>query len=292
MFLILQKQKKISWILLLTLAGFFCACQKKVEHAGRHPLVQVGTVFLYEEDLEAIIPVHLSATDSTIFADRYIRHWIEEEMLYEKAEKNVRDSRRLERMVEDYRRSLIMHEYRQLLIRQDLAEQLEETDLQTFYENNKSLFVLEEPVLKGVFIKAPLTAPDLKDLKKWYKDGSEEALEKLEKFALRNTVIYEYFYDHWVTVSDIEGKIAINLAERGKDFDKIKDIETEDKEFCYLLGCPNEIPLKLRNGNLAIFYLFQKDCQYFSFYFNVHFVHRLYKFGKKNDYFLNFINGC
>lgn len=229
-------------LIMLVTSLTLCSCREKVEHGGKHPLVQAGDAFLYMEDLNEVIPARLSAVDSATFAENYIRHWIEEEMLYDKAEHNVRDSRKLEQMVNDYRRALIMHEYRQRLIRQDLVTQLGDNELQAFYDKNKDLFVLEEPVLKGLFIKAPLTAPDLKDLKKWYKDKSEEALEKLEKYALRNTVIYEYFYDHWVTISDLEGKIAIDLAGREKDFDKQKDIEVEDNEFCYLLHIEEYVP--------------------------------------------------
>ena len=95
--------------------------------------------------------------------------------------------------------------------------------------------MLEEPVIKGVFIKAPLASPGIKDLKRWYKDGSEASLEQLEKYAFRNAVIYECFYDYWVPVSELEGKLIVNLAELGENFEKHRDIEVEDGEYCYLL---------------------------------------------------------
>lgn len=229
--------------------GLCCAvlllasCRKEKEHGGLHPLVQVGDAFLYEEELNAVVPPGLSAKDSAAVADKYIRHWIEEEVLYGKAKRNIRDSKRMERMVEEYRRSLVVHDYKQRLIQQQLAEELTEEELLAFYEKNKPLFVLEEPVMKGIFIKAPLSAPGLKDLKKWYKENSEEALEQIEKFALRNAVIFEYFYDHWLKVSEMEGKITIDLAERSKDFGKLRDIETEDGEYCYLLHIEEYVPM-------------------------------------------------
>ena len=36
-------------------------------------------------------------------------------------------------------------------------------------------------------------------------------------------------------MSELEGKLIINLAELGEDFDKHRNIEAEDGEYCYLL---------------------------------------------------------
>lgn len=211
------------------------ACQEKVEHNGKQPLVQVGSKYLYREDMEKVIPYGATKADSMAFAEDYMRKWAEEQLLYEKAELNVKGDERIARMVEDYRRSLILSEYEQRLLMQNMSEELSEEELQEYYEANKQFFMLEEPVIKGVFIKAPLTSPGLKDLKRWYKDNTEASLEQLESYAFRNAVMYEYFYDHWVPVSELEGKITINLAELADEFDKHRNIEVEDDDYCYLL---------------------------------------------------------
>ena len=221
--------------LLVALLFLFSSCQEKVEHDGKQPLAQLGNQFLYYEDVVKELPYGISKHDSVRLIGEYCRKWVEEQILYEKAELNVRGDERIERMVADYRRKLILNEYEQRLLQQKMKDELSEEDLLQYYEENKQLFMLEEPVIKGVFIKAPLNSPGLKDLKRWYKDKSENSLEQLEKYAFRNAVIYEYFYDHWVPVSELEGKLIINLAELSEDFDKHRDIEAEDGEYCYLL---------------------------------------------------------
>lgn len=213
----------------------FASCHDQTEHGGKQPLVQVGESYLYYEDLKKIIPYGITATDSIQLIKDLTRKWVEEQVLYEKAEHNVRGDERIEQLVTNYRRKLILNEYEQRLIHQKMSEDVEEEELQEYYKENKELFMLEEPVIKGIFIKAPLNSSGLDDLKRWYKDNSESSLEKMEKYAFRNAVIYEYFYDHWVPVSELEGKISINLAELGEDFDKNRDIEVEDGEYCYLL---------------------------------------------------------
>lgn len=223
----------LPFVLLLLLS--FSSCRNAVEHEGKTPVVQVGNRYLYQEDIASLLPYGLSVADSLAFVRDFTRKWLEEQVLYEKAEHNIRGDERIERMVEEYRRTLVLNCYEQRLIEQRMSEELTEDALLEYYENNKQLFMLEEPVIKGVFIKVPIASPGIKDLKRWYKDESEASLEQLEKYAFRNAVIYECFYDYWVPVSELEGKLIVNLAELGEDFEKHRNIEVEDGEYCYLL---------------------------------------------------------
>lgn len=230
-----QTMKRIwgAYLSLVLLA--MSSCQQQVEHGGKTPLAQVGDHFLYREDMAQALPYGISGTDSVRFVNDFVQKWLEEQVLYEKAEHNVRGDEKIERMVAEYRRTLVMNNYEHMLLLQRMNEELTEEELQGYYNENKQLFILEEPVIKGVLIKVPLTSPGLKDLKRWYKEKTDEALEELEKYAFRNSVLYEYFYEHWVPVSELEGKIIVNLAELSSEFDKHRDIEVEDEEYCYLL---------------------------------------------------------
>lgn len=215
--------------------SIFSSCQRQVEHGGKKPLVQVGNYYLYQEDISRSLPYGLSGADSIEYVKKFVRKWLEEQVLYEKAEHNVRGDERIERMVANYRRTLVMNKYEHELLQQKLPEELSEEQLQEYYNENTQLFILEEPVIKGVFIKAPIASPGLKELKRWYKEKTDEALEQLEKFAFRNAVLYEDFYEHWMPISELEGKVIVDLAKLGEDFEKYRNIEVEDGEYCYLL---------------------------------------------------------
>ena len=71
------------------------ACSQKHDHKGKTPLVEVGGKFLYQEDLQAALPLSLTPDDSVLFAENYIRNWVEDILLFEKAEDNVRDSEKV-----------------------------------------------------------------------------------------------------------------------------------------------------------------------------------------------------
>ena len=158
---------RITGLLLVSL--FFCAaCTDSHDHRGKTPLVEVNGNFLYKEDLQSVLPAGLSKDDSLLFAERYIRDWAEDLLLYEKAQNNIPDNEEIEKLVGNYRRALIMHTYQQELIGQRLSNEIPEQELAEYYEKNKELFKLDRPLVKGLFIKVPLTAPQIANVRKWY----------------------------------------------------------------------------------------------------------------------------
>lgn len=210
-------------------------CTEGVDHEGRHPLVEVNGVYLYEDELQAVMPLNTSQADSVAFADRFIRGWVENQLLYHQAERNIKSDVRIERLVQDYRKALVMQEYQRQLIDQKLSGEVTEEEMRAFYESHQSLFILKEPAIRGLFIKVPKNAVGIEDLKKWYRVGDEVTLEKIEKYCFRNAVIYEYFLDHWVPLSDLDGKLQASLFDLDHNLQERKDFEAEDEEFCYLL---------------------------------------------------------
>ena len=212
---------RILVLLLITLLG--CgACKKQHDHKGKTPLVEVDGNFLYKEDLMSVLPVGLSKDDSILFAEHYIRSWAEEILLYEKAANNIPDNVDVDKLVENYRKALIMHTYQQELINQKLINDIPEQEIADYYEKNKELFKLENPLIKGLFIKVPLTAPQLNNVRRWYKSDKQDAVESLEKYSLQNAVKYEYFYDKWVSVTDVLDMIPLKVEAPEEYVDKAR----------------------------------------------------------------------
>lgn len=64
-----------------------------------------------------------------------------------------------------------MHTYQQELINQKLTNDISEQEIADYYEKNKELFKLESPLIKGLFIKVPLTAPQVEQCSQMVQDG-------------------------------------------------------------------------------------------------------------------------
>ena len=226
--------------LMMLLAG---ACGKpQYDHKGRTPLVELDGNFLYQEDLAAVQPVGQSKDDSLLFAEHYIRNWAEDILMYEKAQNNIPDNAEIEQLVKNYRKALIMHVYQQSLIQEKLAEEITEADLQTYYDTNKDVFKAEAPLMKGLFIKVPLTSPGIGRVRQWYKDERQSAVEHLEKYSLQNAVKYEYFYDKWIPASEILSLMPLREEKVDAYFAKNRHVELKDTAYWYFLNVSDYIP--------------------------------------------------
>lgn len=211
------------------------ACSETYDHRGKTPLVEVEGNFLYREDLQKALPAGLSADDSLLFAERYIRTWAEDVLLYGKAEDNIPNSADIDKLVENYRRTLIMHTYQQALIQQQLSSEITEQELLDYYQRHEALFKVERPLIKGLFIKVPLSAPQLNNVRRWYKQETQEAVEHLEKYSLRSAVNYEYFYDKWVRASEVLDLIPLQVDNAEEYLEKHHEVEVKDTAFHYFL---------------------------------------------------------
>ncbi len=226
--------------LMMLLVG---ACGKpQYDHKGRTPLVELDGNFLYQEDLAAVQPVGQSKDDSLLFAEHYIRNWAEDILMYEKAQNNIPDNAEIEQLVKNYRKALIMHVYQQSLIQEKLAEEITEADLQTYYDTNKDVFKAEAPLMKGLFIKVPLTSPGIGRVRQWYKDERQSAVEHLEKYSLQNAVKYEYFYDKWIPASEILSLMPLREEKVDAYFAKNRHVELKDTAYWYFLNVSDYIP--------------------------------------------------
>ena len=212
------------------------ACKEQHDHEGRTPLVELDGNFLYREDLQSVLPDGLTTDDSLLFAEHYIRNWVEDVLLYEKARSNIPNNGEIDKLVENYRKALIMHTYQQALIHQTLSGEISEQELIDYYTKNHVLFKVERPLMKGLFIKVPLTAPQLGNVRRWYKTENREAVEHLEKYSLQNAVKYEYFYDKWVPMADVLDLMPLKAADTEKYLDKNRHVELKDTAFYYFLN--------------------------------------------------------
>ena len=114
-------------------------------------------------------------------------------------------------------------------------EEISDTEIESYYQEHKNNFVLVTPIVKSVFFILPKNAPNLKEVKKWFKSDQEEDQESLEDYCLTHARKYDKFENKW-----IEAKYLLNLVPG--DFSNLeqailtqKNIEREDDDSYYFL---------------------------------------------------------
>ena len=199
--------------------------------------------------IDAVTADATDADDSARIADRYIRQWATDILVYEKAQD--RASADLERLVEDYRRSLYVHEYEQRLVAHRKPKQIPDTAVERFYEANASLFVLRETIVKGALLIVPKAAPQQDKLRGWLGKMTDEAIEKIEKYAYQYATGYELFQDEWKTANQLQMWLPMQPDVLQQKIRSHSMIQAEDSSSIYLLQVTDK---KLRGEQMPVDY--------------------------------------
>lgn len=234
------------------------------------PLVTVRDKTLYMDELKSAISRTLSPQDSTAAADAYIKMWVNDKLLYDKAKQNIVNKEEIEQLVENYRKTLISNLYQEQLLKEHLSKSVSDVELQSFYEQNKDKLKLKENIIKGLYLKIPIDSKELNNFLKWYKQPTDASVENIEKNTLKNAVGYEYFYDRWVSFNEIIDNMPLSV-DNGADFLKVnKNIEVRDSSFVYLLNVKDyrtlgsEAPYEYIKNQLMEIYTEQRKSDYLN----------------------------
>lgn len=232
----------------------FVACGDDVNHKGKTPVAFVGDNYLYLEDIKNVIPLQLSGKDSIEFVDDYIRKWAEDIVFYNMAKSNIANEKDIDEYVENYRRSLIINGYQERLVREKLDVCVSDEEIMAYYNRDKSIFLLDKPLVKGVYIKVPVNNRDLRTVRKRMNFRHEEDRDWLENFTLRGAADYLYFMDNWEELSETSQRLPQQIDI--KSFTDIKHLyEFRDSAYVYMLYVDSLI----RKGDYMPFELAYND---------------------------------
>ncbi len=254
--------------ILLLIAVVFSTCQKEELDADKTPLLEVNGHVLYRENLPQTSLVSQTRADSANLVDSYIKRWVIDAMMYDYAKKNVQNPHEIERLVEEYRKTLIIQHYQQMLVNQRLEPPTEE-QIKAYYDTHSTMFVLEDNIIKGVFVKIPAKTSKMRDLRKLMNEINDENLEKMEKFCVRNYGTLDYFQDQWIPLADVLKKMPdASLSEKAAIAASADVIEREDSVFTYLLRITEyrqtgtEAPYDFADGKIKNILLNQKKMEF------------------------------
>lgn len=222
-----------KYIILTTLVCVLYGCSlfEQKRHSGVVAEYK-GKTLTYEEVQRQTIGI--STEDSARVAEQYIYQWAINLLEYDVAKDKL--NKDIERMVEDYRRSLYIHEYEQYLIAQRMSKEVEDTIIKEFYDLHSHHFVLREAIVKGVLLVVPNGAPNMDLLRKNIQHPEEEEnIEWIEKFAYQYAAGYELFLDDWKTVSQIILRMPFEKDDLNKQLKATRQIELQDSINTYLL---------------------------------------------------------
>ena len=228
-------------LLLLTL----WSCNSEKENTTEKPLATVFDKSLYPSDIEGIVGAGISAKDSSVLVNSFIENWAKEQLIIAIAEQNIPDDLDVDRLVEDYRLSLIRHSYEQKLVEQRLDSMVTDTEIRRYYESALDQYQLDKTVVQGKFIKLPKEAPEQDTLKLWWKNPVENKQNLAEycriyadKFLVEDSI--------WIDVDYLAAEFPISSLKEGSISGGLNTTISSD-EFVYYI----KVDKVVRQGQIA-----------------------------------------
>jgi hypothetical protein len=143
---------KISTLLAVMLS---ISCRELPDHlVGSNTVARVGKKELSISEIKEAMPAGLTGEDSLAFSQLYIDKWLIRQLKIEEADQLFSSSEDdIERLVEEYRQSLLMRKVDQYYIDEQMSEDFSDEDIAEYYNTHKADFTLDRTLVKGRIVR-------------------------------------------------------------------------------------------------------------------------------------------
>lgn len=174
-------------------------------------LAQVYNKSLVLSDLEGILDDSNSPVDSLHQLQTFVERWVTEAILIHEAENCVRQDMNLDKLVRDYRSSLVLTNYEQELFAKELDSVITKNDIQQYFDGHQEQFRLRYDIVRYFLVKVPLSSPNVDMLKAWWKTPTIQLSEEIKQYLRTNGVIVEIQPQKWGALQDLKKKLPTKL---------------------------------------------------------------------------------
>jgi len=202
---------------------------------GNSVVAKVGDKLLLRKELAAVLPRGITKPDSVNQSKFYIQRWVKQELMLNMAEENLNDDQKdVQHELDEYRTSLIIHRYQQQLISQKLDTVIAESDIRQFFDTHPEKFILDQNIVKAIYIEVPKKEAKLEQLKRWMNASDDQSRMELEKFSFQYATKFDYFNELWIDFSQIRSRMPVSFTSPDAILRRNSFIESSDDNKYYL----------------------------------------------------------
>ena len=223
-------------VIFIALAVILNSCDTALSTGKSDVLARVHNEFLYEEDIEGIVPEGTSTRDSLVLVRNYVNNWVNTELMIHQAKKNLAVQKLdLESQLEAYRNALIIFHYETELIKQQLDTIVSDEEIEAYYQEHLGDFELKENISRVHYVIID-KEPELEDaVKEIYMLADSLVLDSLESFC--KVYARSYFLDTamWLRFDDLLEAIPLETYNQELFLKGNRNITLNDEDYTYLL---------------------------------------------------------
>ena len=186
------------------MSGFFIfqSCQSDKEE--REYIAQVYNERLYKSDIPEDI------LEDEVKLDIYVNQWVERQILYYRARTDARiDQNEIQHQVDDFRKDLYYYYLEELLLKEEIDTNVSEREIQQYYNTHKEEFLLKDFLVKVLYLKVGMDAPDLEKIKRIYLLKNPKDIEEIIQYAKIYSNNFYYDEENWIYFDDILKEVPL-----------------------------------------------------------------------------------
>ncbi|MCX8081395.1 MAG: hypothetical protein N3F09_09175 [Bacteroidia bacterium] len=188
--------KSIFYILIFTL---LISCSD--ETAKKHVLIK------YKGKEYPVPPTQVVDANDSASLRKKAKELALQEILYDEALSKIGDDPDLEEKITNYRKKLYIHELEKKIIEYNLDTAITEKELQAYYAAHSEDFLLNEAIVKIIYIRVPHDNKNLKKIQQIIKNLSPDKEKELYDLASLNATAFTDLKS-WVYLDDVRKNIA------------------------------------------------------------------------------------
>ena len=214
------------------------ACTKYNSDANRLIVAQVDDRYLYADQIPVKTNNGLSSEDSISIARNYIDRWIRNELILRKAEDNLSEEYQAEinSKIEETRSTLMIYQYEQQMMLQKMDTMVTEEQILDYYDNHLQNFNLQNDIVKVLFLKLPVEAPNIDRARAWYRSDQQNDIQSLESYAYQFADKFDDFGENWISMNFLLRELPANINNESYFLRNNRYYETSDADFHYLVN--------------------------------------------------------
>ncbi len=175
---------------------------------NRTALVTVGDFTLYEDEVALVLGKKDYTNEER---DEVIQTWVNTRMALGLWDSLSPEAQRLIAIqTEDYKSSLILFELENLWIQAALDTLITDEELEQYYQANIEEFLLNDYIVKLLYLKVPALAPDIELVRKMYLLNAPADTAKVTQYANQYATSFYFNRENWISFEDFLKELPVD----------------------------------------------------------------------------------
>ncbi len=215
--------------------AFLFSCSRGEQETSESKLAMVFGKSLYMENVEGLVSDNITPEDSALLINSYVESWVRDQLMTKIAESNLPPDLNIDKLVAEYRSSLVRYNYEKALLESQMDSVVSEREIQLYFQENMDQFHLVSSILRCYILKIALPVPSESKLEKLLGKSDPDSHNQLLNYCSDNAEQFIINDSTWYQLSDINQQLD-GFELKDEDLEKNKLLQQElDNHKYYIL---------------------------------------------------------